>query len=714
MSNLDAVLCHALELRAEMDETPLKELDLGYGGLVEGWNVRRCSTIYPKRISQSEGRLKQSEMLKQSEICLDLVGIGLDTGNKGCLLFWRKYPTGLADAARLLRTAFLQGVFGPDEHVATNTLESLSGNLKLVPKRTRPEEIFALALEDIGFAPLGNRYCLRGVDRVKFRDHQICLKLLKKKPLRLARSRKFSGPRSVSADALLQQHVPGFKKYLSRAQRDTVRELCDPNGKSVVIARLPTGGGKSLCYFLAAAHARTQKRPHTAVVVSPIVALQNDQVLQVKHKLNAELHAKLKVGQINMTVPLEERKKIYGKLFHGELDVLFLSPEKLIEPFFRETLLALAKRKQIGFLVIDEAHIVPKWGRDFRTHYYRLGVIREELRDRCRGLRTLILSATLTDANEKHVLEVLRIEEKECARITDTHIRQEISIRVERLKTKGERIERLIEIAPFLPAPTIVYCNRKDNVRHILKRMKREGIFRCFDYTGSTSAASRPERLQAFHRGDVSFVVATNAFGLGIDKQDVRSVVHFDVPANLDACYQEIGRAARDRRTGHAFIFYSPSGMGQVTRRGHPITSENAWQRYQAMFDGRFPKKQGCPVLLPIHALPAYMCKDGKYDSPLNRQWNLATLNILERQDLVDVRGVVYRHLRISRSEQKPARTVDDLASTMHLIKQLMGRRKSVEVDLAEGLREPAGTGRTPFRDDHSGPVGCHQAGTIG
>lgn len=384
-----------------------------------------------------------------------------------------------------------------------------------------------------------------------------------------------------------------------------------------------------------------------------------------------------------MTVPMAERRKIYADLFRGNLHVLYLSPEKLLEPFFRETLLALAERQRIGFLVIDEAHIVPEWGRDFRTHYHRLGVIRQELLARSPALRTLILSATLTDASENRVMEVLRLREEDCKRITIPHIRREISIRVERYDTREEKLARLLEIAPHLPRPTIVYSNRKDTVRLVLRALKDAGIYRCFDYTGDTAAEERIRRLHAFHRGDVHFVVGTNAFGLGIDKQDVRSVVHFDVPHSLDACYQEIGRAARDAQTGHAFIFYSPRGMGEATRRGRAIiTSEKAWDRANCVLNGRYPKKRGCQVLLPAHAVPRYMQEEGKTDSSLNREWNLATLNILERQGLVDIKGIVYRNLRITRPQDGKALGAR-AAETAQMLTKWMGRRRSMDIDLA-------------------------------
>ena len=243
----------------------------------------------------------------------------------------------------------------------------------------------------------------------------------------------------------------------------------------------------------------------------------------------------------------------------------------------------------------------------------------------------------------------------------------------------------MLEIVPHVPKPAIIYCNKKKSVREILKRLKTEGIYRCCDYTGNTPAAGRLERLYAFHRGDIHFVVGTNAFGLGIDKQNVRTVIHFDVPHSLDACYQEIGRAARDGHTGHAFIFYSPRGMGEATRRGRAIlTAEKAWHRAQSILRGRYPKKRGCLVLLPAHAVPSYIRTEGGEDSDLNRKWNLATLNILERQGLVDIKGVVYRHMRISKPRNYEKGLNGQAAAGAMRLAEAMGRKQTMEIDLAE------------------------------
>ena len=165
------------------------------------------------------------------------------------------------------------------------------------------------------------------------------------------------------------------------------------------------------------------------------------------------------------------------------------------------------------------------------------------------------------------------------------------------------------------------------------------------DYMGSTPPDSRrSERLEAFHSDDVDFVLATNAFGLGVDKANVRSVIHYDVPSNLDEYYQQIGRAARDHLTGHAFLLYSPASMCRATRDKRAILkTEKAAARAEKMFDKRLELPVDGPggCLLPLHALPEHILQA----SVLNRNWNFAVINILEQLRDLEVDRAVLRHV---------------------------------------------------------------------
>jgi len=200
------------------------------------------------------------------------------------------------------------------------------------------------------------------------------------------------------------------------------------------------------------------------------------------------------------------------------------------------------------------------------------------------------------------------------------------------------------------------------------------------DYMGSTPPDSRRERLEAFHNGDVDFVLATNAFGLGVDKANVRSVIHYDVPSNLDEYYQQIGRAARDHLTGHAFLLYSPASMRRATRDKRAILkTETAAARAQTMLDKRLELPADGPggCLLPLHALSEHILQK----SALNRSWNFAVINILEQLRDLEVDRAVLRHVWV-RKGSKPER-LDRYPDLKKALRLALRKKAGREVDLA-------------------------------
>ena len=642
---------------------------------------------------------------RRLSVVLDLFGIGFSINGKSVSLRWKEYSEGYLDKAMLLRDAFESKLFKRTEIVTLECFRNMCIGTKK-PGRN-PEEIFPLYLEEVGFKPLGKHRFLRWAERIILGGDRVKLQWSMPIGLRLAKNIQFKYMKRVKSDHLLRKYFRGFEWYLSKTQRNTIRALCAENGPSVVVTRMPTGGGKSLCYLLPSACAAQNGRPQTAIVVSPIIALQNDQVNKVRETLNRVHGVKLQVEQINSTVSYEKRALIYKRLRQGKLHVLLLSPEKITDPFFRETLFALAEKKCIGFFVIDEAHIIPEWGRDFRTEFYRLGVIREKLIERCPELKTLILSATLTDSTEEEVLRVLRIRE-EPVRFTEPVIRRELSIRVLRFNNQEEKLKHLLRLAPHLPKPVIVYCSMKKHVREIMRQFKLSGIYRCLDYTGSTPREGRESRLRSFQCGDVNFVIATNAFGLGIDKENVRTIIHFDVPRNLDACYQEIGRAARDGKTGHSIIFYSPSGMRHATKTSYAILgAEKAWERLRAMLIHRvYIAKNSAEALLPLHILPKYN-KD-REDNELNHEWNLASLNIMEESNQVDIKGIVFKKVKIIKNRKRRFKE-GGIPGLLDLLRRNKGGKKGFNLDLSKVAIKC----KVPFEDVFSEIIGLAQTGRL-
>jgi ATP-dependent DNA helicase RecQ len=489
----------------------------------------------------------------------------------------------------------------------------------------------------------------RGRDRIVLPDDRVELSLSRERNrLKLAKREKINHYDGPPADQLLARYFPNFECYTCQAQHDVVHALVAPEGPKNIVARLPTGGGKSLLYVLPCAVWRANGGPSTALVVSPIVALQNDQVDKITTKYKS---LGLVARQINSTVDADEKTETYRMFRRGELDVLFVSPERVTDPIFRE-IVALAA-EHIRLLVIDEAHIVDEWGQDFRPDFFRLGRERERLLERAPQLRTLFLSATITKDTETTLEKVFKLQPP-AVQFTDPDLRTEVSIRVIGCSNEEKRTTALHQLLDEVPFPCIVYCSKVDHVRALKRDLKARGLLRQTDYMGPTPMKARRERLRWFHDRDVDVVVATSAFGLGVDKADVRTIIHFDVPSSLDAYYQAIGRAARDGWTGHAFLLYSAGSMSAATRENLAILrSEKARDRAEQMISNADKLKWDGPgaSLVPLHVRPEHIEKM----SALNRTWNAVVLNILDEIGALHIDGLVHRHVPVRRGKNREA-----------------------------------------------------------
>ncbi len=603
---------------------------------------------------------------------LDATGIALEPlDSKSVKLRRRSRDTGPLDQAIRLREAFRQRWCGPREHLSKPALARLAAYA-----RTGAGDragALAEALESVGFKSLGDWQTKWKRYRLIVPETGVTLEL-GKPSLRLARSREFKTRSVTPADELLLRHFPGFQRYTCAAQRDAIHEILRPGGAEVVIARLPTGSGKSLLYLLPSAEWRRRREPATSVIVSPLIALQNDQMRKIEEHYHV---ARLKGAQVNSTVDAKKRTRIYQLLRSGALDILLLSPEKLVDPFFQEILIESAKH--IRLFVVDEAHMVAEWGQDFRPDFFRLGVVRNRMRDENAQLKTLLLSATLTRDSERIVLKVFH-DPPAIAHFEEPSLRREMSIRVVRHDRDSTPSTTLRYLLPHVPRPCIVYCRQRKAVKRLRRDLRAAGIRRFMDYTGATPSQDRVERLSAFHRGDVDVVLATSAFGLGVDKADVRSVIHYEVPRSVDEYYQQIGRTGRDHRTSHAFLLYSPGSRGAATREKRAIIkTETAAARAQAMLSNRvdLPADGSDACVLPVHVCPPHI----EDPSALNRDWNFAVLNILEQVGDLAIDRAVLKGVRVGKG-RKPDR-LDRYPVLRKALRPALRRTSGCHIDLA-------------------------------
>ena len=439
--------------------------------------------------------------------------------------------------------------------------------------------------------------------------------------------------RPVPSDPLVTEFT-SHSQYVSRGQRAAVQAAFLMPAGSTAIVSLPTGGGKTLAFQLPALVFGSEGG--LTLVVVPTTALAKDQEERFR-----ELAGPLDTGrpQTGVTcayhggLDADSKNAIRAGIRDGSLPIVFASAEAVMGAL-RGPLFETAREGRLRVIAIDEAHIVTQWGQQFRPEFQRIAGLKDALLAACPPVarfRTLLLTATLTS----ECCETLRqlFGNGGCQVVSETELRPEPGFLIHAVDEENERSTRILEAIWHLPRPLILYTTLRERAEHWYERLQSGGLRRTRLVRGGDLGALGGDDLLRDWRGSaVDIVVATSAFGLGMDQQEVRSVVHACLPETIDRYYQEVGRAGRDGRAAVALIVTTRSDVATAEALGKErlIGIDRAFERWDAM-GVRHCRTDGHTYILSLDDRPADIADAGR----LNASWNLRTLVLMARAGLI-------------------------------------------------------------------------------
>lgn len=437
---------------------------------------------------------------------------------------------------------------------------------------------------------------------------------------------------NLMTDSLIY-NITRFKYFKSMSQKLAVYgALNTPDGYTTLVS-LPTGGGKSLITQMMA-----YQSDGLTIVIVPTIALADDQLIAAKQTIKRpDINEEIFAYRSGISIT-----PILGAIQKQTARLLFISPEALMNnQAFDEVIKTANKQRYLKNIVVDEAHIVVDWGASFRIDYQCFEAWRKKLLLTNPYIRTVLLSATFEDKCVD-ILKKLFSDGERWIEIRCDALRHEPRYML--LETKNYKLKdkKTIELVQKLPHPMIIYVARPDDAERVKILLEENGINNVFTYTGLTNSNQREQLLKNWKADNFEIMIATSAFGVGVDKPDVRTVLHLYIPQNPNAYYQELGRGGRDQLPCLSVMCTYPDDLQIAFQRisKRVMTTEKIVGRWDSMYNNKNSIRDGTIIHIDTAIKPNYHAKDEWDDTPVSdadMNWNIYVLLLFRRYNLIEI-----------------------------------------------------------------------------
>ena len=432
--------------------------------------------------------------------------------------------------------------------------------------------------------------------------------------------------------------LTGFKYYKSIRQKLAVTGVLHMQEGFTALVSLPTGGGKSLITQAMS----YQNDEGLTITVVPTVSLAMDQV-RVAEK-NIKVAKPGEIACYYSDLNNEEKIKILNSIRDRKLRLLFISPEALIKnELFKKVIDDANKDAYLKNIIIDEAHIVIEWGKFFRVDYQCLEPWRNSLSHENTKLKTVLLSATF-ERNTVKVLKSMFAEENKWLEIRCDALRQEPRFSLVEAKSWQDKNKKIEDLLYNLPRPMIIYVTRPDQAEKVKQTANKLGFSNVETFTGKTKAKERSRIIDSWSKDEFDLVIATSAFGVGVDKSDVRTVLHLYIPDSPNEYYQELGRGGRDGLPCLSIMCVFPKEdiESAFAMTDKVLVPEKIIGRWDSMLNSPTSKRVNDTYTLDTSVKPKYNSNDYDEDaSKADRNWNIYVILLLRRHGLISIKDML-------------------------------------------------------------------------